>query len=108
MPTTIDGTLMFGLEHNGVFHKDFTLRVPTLEEMENALEEAGPDASLARIARHKWAQCMTRLGTIPADEINADLLANLPAYDYGALESAEADLLKKLASASAAPSTPSA
>ena len=107
MAITVDGKFMFGLERDGVFHKDFTLRVPTLEENENALEEAGPDASLARIARYKWAQCMTRLGSIPANKINADLLADLPAYDYGALESAEADLLKKLASASAEPSTPS-
>ena len=108
MPITIDGKLTYGLALDGVFHKDFTMRVPTLEEVETALEDAGPDASSARVARCKWGQCITRLGSIPPEKINAELLAKLPAYDFAALEAAEGDLIKKLASASADPSTPSA
>ena len=108
MSITIDGKLLFGLERDGVYHKEFTLRVPTMEEVETALEEAGPDASAPRIARCKWGQCMTRLGNIPREEINAELLAELPAYDYGTLEATEAELLKKLANASAESSTTSA
>lgn len=108
MPITIDGTLTYGLERDGVYHKDFSLRVPTLEDVEFAIEDAGPDASPARISRYKWARCMTRLGTIPPGEITADLLAGLPAYDFGRLEAAEVDLLKKLSSASTASSIPSA
>ena len=107
MPITIDGKLTYGLERDGVYHKDFTMRVPTLEDVEIALEESGPDASSARIARCKWSLCLTRLGSIPPEEINADLLAGLPAYDFIDLEAAENDLIKKLASASAEPSTPS-
>ena len=107
MPITIDGKLTYGLELNGVFHKDFTMRVPTLEDVEVALEDAGPDASSARVARCKWGQCLTRLGSIPPEKINADLLAALPAYDFADLEAAEGDLIKKLASASAESSTPS-
>ncbi len=107
MPITIDGKLTYGLEMDGVFHKDFTMRVPTLEEVETALEDAGPDACSARVARCRWGQCLTRLGSIPPKEINAELLADIPAYDFAALEAAEGDLIKKLASASAEPSTPS-
>ena len=107
MPITVDGKLTYGLELNGMFHKDFTMRVPTLEEVETALEDAGPDASSARVARCKWGQCLTRLGSIPPEEINAELLANLPAYDFADLDAAEKNLIKKLASASAESSTPS-
>lgn len=105
---TIDGALTFGLERDGKYHKEFTLRVPTLEDVEIALEDAGLDACAARVSRHRWACCMTRLGDIPKKEITADLLASLPAYEYGVLEAAEEELLKKLASASAGTSTPSA
>ena len=31
---TIDGVLQFGLEHGGQCHKEFTLRVATLEDVE--------------------------------------------------------------------------
>lgn len=105
---TIDGTLTYGLEHDGVWQKSFTLRVPTLEDVEAAIEDAGQEACAARVSRYRWARCMTRLGTLQPKDITADLLAGLPAYEYGAIEAAEAALLKKLASASAGPSAPSA
>ena len=75
MPITIDGKLTYGLALDGVFHKDFTMRVPTMEEVETAIEDAGQDASSARVARYRWGQCLTRLGSIPPDKINAELLA---------------------------------
>lgn len=108
MSITVEGTLIGGLERDGIYHKAFTLRVPTLEEVEDAIEQAGPDANAARIARYKWALCLTRLGDIPPAEITAELLAGLPAYDFAPLQAAEEALLKKLVSASAAHSTPSA
>lgn len=97
---TIDGTLQIGIEHGGQRHKDFTLRVPTLEDVENAIEEAGPDACNARMARHKWALCLTRLGDIPAQEITAELLGELPAPEFGVIKAAEDELLKKLLASS--------
>ena len=69
--------------------------------MESALEDAGPDASNARVARHKWSYTMTRLGDIPPGEITADLLAGLIAEEYGILQNTEAALLKKLVASSA-------
>lgn len=97
---TEDGTLLVGVERDGKFHKEFTLRVATLEDVENAIEEAGPDASNARVARHKWVYTMTRLGDIPPDEITADLLAGLTAEEFGIIKSTEAALLKKLVASS--------
>lgn len=104
MNITIDGKLTYGLELDGVFHKDFTLRVATLEDVENAIEEAGPDACNARMARHKWAQCLTRLGSIPPEDITADLLAKLPSKEFGILTAAEDELTKKLLASSEEPS----
>lgn len=98
---TEDGTLLVGVERDGKFHKDFTLRVATLEDVENAIEEAGPDASNARVARHKWSYTMTRLGDIPPKEITADLLAGLTAEEFGIIKGTEAALLKKLVASSA-------
>lgn len=98
---TIDGTLTFGLEHNGKRHKDFTLRLATLEDVEEAIEAAGPAASNARMARHKWARCLTKLGDIPPDDITADLLAALPAQEFGIFQSADDELAKKLVASSA-------
>ena len=98
---TEDGTLLVGVERDGKFHKDFTLRVATLEDVENAIEEAGPDASNARVSRHKWSYTMTRLGDIPPKEITADLLAGLAAEEFGILQRTEAALLKKLVASSA-------
>ncbi len=97
---TEDGTLLVGVERDGKFHKDFTLRVATMEDVENALEDAGPDASNARVARHKWGYTMTRLGDIPPGEITADLLAGLTAEEFGIIQSTEAILLKKLVASS--------
>lgn len=98
---TIDGTLQIGLERDGQRHKDFTLRVATLEDVETAIEEAGPDACSARMARHKWSQCLTRLGSIPPEDISADLLAELPAQEFGVFKAAEDELAKKLLASSA-------
>jgi hypothetical protein len=93
--------LRYGIEKDGARHKEFTLRLPTLEDVECAIEDAGDGACTARISRHKWARCLTRLGTIPQKSINADLLAALPAQEYGIFQAAEDELLKKLDSVSA-------
>ena len=98
---TEDGTLHVGVERDGKFHKNFTLRVATLEDVENAIEEAGPDACKARVARHKWGYTMIRLGDIPPTEITADLLAGLTAEEFGIIKGVEEALLKKLVASSA-------
>lgn len=98
---TEDGTLLVGVEHGGKFHKDFTLRVATVEDVENALEDAGPDACRARVNRHKWSYTITRLGDIPKEDITAELLADMVAEEFGIIQSTETTLLKKLVASSA-------
>lgn len=98
---TETGTLLVGVEHGGKYHKDFTMRVATVEDVENAIEDAGPDACLARVNRHKWSCTITRIGDIPPDEITVELLAGLTAEEYGIIKNVEAALLKKLVASSA-------
>ena len=99
------GTFILGVEYEGRRHTAFTLRLPTLADVENAIEaaqaEAGANACAARIDRHKWAACLSVDG-IPAEKMNARLLAGLAAREWGVLKDAEDELVKKLVAASAA------
>lgn len=101
---TVKGRFIYGVEKDGTWHKDYEMRVPTLEDVERAIEdaraEAGDDASAARIDRHKWAICMVSLGTLKESEITADLLAGLASTEFRGLGETEAELQKKLAGAS--------
>lgn len=97
---TEDGTLLAGVEYEGKTHKDFTLRVATMEDVEKAIEEAGPDAGNARIARHQWSHTMIRLGGIPREKITAELLAGMVAEEFGIIRHTEESLLKKLVASS--------
>lgn len=92
--TTIKGTLTYGLLRDGTRHKDFELRLPTLEDMECALEAVPPGSHLARIQRHLWARCIVSLGALAS--VSADDLAGLAADEYIHFDTAETALKKKL------------
>lgn len=102
----VNGTFLYGIEHEGRRLRNFTMRLPTMEDVERALEsaqgEVGNAACTARIERHKWAQCLSIEG-LPDGRVSAALLAALPAREWGVLQKAEEELLKKLEAASAAP-----
>lgn len=102
----IKGMFAYGLEYEGQRHTAFTLRLPTLADVEKAIEaaqnEAGANACAARIDRHKWAACLSVDG-IPPEKMDARLLAGLAAREWGILKDAEDELVKKLVAASAAP-----
>jgi len=99
MGLTEKGTLRYGVEVDGVRHLDFEMRVATLEDMEDAIEEAGEGACAARVSRHLWAHTLVRLGTLDPKVITAELLATLPANEYGQLSAVEETLRGKLAAA---------
>lgn len=102
----IKGMFACGLEYEGQRHRSFSLRLPTLADVENAIEaaqaEAGTNACAARIDRHKWAACLSVDG-IPPGAMNARLLAGMASREWGILKTAEDELVKKLEAASAAP-----
>ena len=101
----IKGMFACGLEYEGRRHRSFTLRLPTMADVENAIEaaqtEAGANVCAARIDRHK-AACLSVDG-IPAEKMDARLLAGMAAREWGILKTAEDELVKKLEAASAAP-----
>lgn len=96
---TETGSLNYGVEVDGVRHKDFEMRVATLADMEDALEDAGEGACAARVSRHLWAHTLVRLGTLEPKAITAELLGTLPADEYVQLAAVEESLRKKLAAA---------
>lgn len=101
MSTTEKGTLRFGVEVDGARHKDFELRLPTMADVEEALEAAGEGACQARVNRHVWARTLVRLGALTGDKITSELLGTLADTEYGLLAVAEESLRGKLAAASA-------
>ena len=99
---TITKRLTYGYrDEAGTVHAEFEMRVPTLEDLEAAIEQAPPTASTARLSRHVWARTIIRLGTLPAEAITPELLGGLPYVEYGVLEAAEKELLGNLVPASA-------
>ena len=92
----IKGMFACGLEYEGRRHRSFSLRLPTLADVENAIEaaqaEAAANACAARIDRHKWAACLSVDG-IPAEKMSARLLAGMASRDWGILKTAEDELV---------------
>lgn len=100
---TITGELSYGYrDEHGAIHRAFVMRPLTLGDMERMEEEhpdlwaSGNSLTLRRLA---FAYALERLGDLSADAITPDLLAQLPAQDYGALAQAEEALEKKLRAA---------
>ncbi len=99
---TVTGQLSVGhVDAAGTLHKDFEMRVPTIEDMEYAIENAPEGACSARLSRYVWSRALTRLGTLPAEAITPELLGGLHYSDYTPLSEAEEALRGKLAPASA-------
>lgn len=100
---TVKGTLTFGyVDPEGKVHSEFEMRVPTLGDMEWAIEQAPDNASTARLSRYVWSRTLIRLGELTPEQITPELLGGLHFSEYGPLDSAEVELLGKLKPANAA------
>ena len=92
---TEKGTLHYGVEHGGKLHVDFELRMPTIGDNIAAIEEFGVDSNL-KLNVAMMARCLVKLGDIPAEVINYELLANhVIDEDYDVLADARDRLKKK-------------
>ena len=97
----INGSLDIGYQDaQGTYHKEFTMRLATLEDVEHAIEAAGIGASKARIRRYEWARTLTKLGSLEA--ITPEVLGNLASTEFGVLEQAQETLRGKLRAVSEA------
>lgn len=89
---TVSGSLKYGIEYAGSLHYDFVMHLPTVRE------DMDIDPLLDGQARmlESYALAIDRLGGIPAEQIDADLLADgLAAGDFDALYFAQELLAKK-------------
>ncbi|MDN3578714.1 hypothetical protein QWZ03_18260 [Chitinimonas viridis] len=93
MSLTIQDQLLYGLEYEGVLHKDVELRLPTIADNIAALEEVGPTSNI-RLQVAMWARSMVKLGGVPVEQINTELLLTLVDEDFDVLTDL-ADRLKK-------------
>ena len=89
------GRLPVGLVVDGVRHQDFELRPPTVGDNVSAALAVGTDNAL-ELATAVYARQMTRLGSLPAEKIDAQLLLQLNPMDWNAIEVADGELRKKL------------
>jgi hypothetical protein len=101
------GTLVGGAEVDGVLHRDFELRLPTVQDNIDAVDEVGSTNGVA-LSAAIIARQLTRLGSLKADQINFDLIVQLHPCDYNQLEAAAGDLEKKRIAASKPAETGSA
>jgi len=100
---TVKNTLKYGhKDAEGKVHKDFEMRVPTLEDVEWATENAPEGAGTMRMSRYIWSRTLIRLGGLSPEAITPELLAGLHYAEYSILDDAEKELAGKLAPASAA------
>lgn len=92
---TVNGSLSFGVERDGVVHRDFVMRAPTIADAILAIETAGPESSNLRLRIFKAAVQIESLGTLDKQEITGDLLLMLPEDDIEPIFSAQDEVGKK-------------
>lgn len=99
MTLTETGSLIVGVEHDGVLHKEFEIReqlvMDTVAIFENpdTAERAAKSDSFFSVAI--LAARITRLGDIPKDKITAEMVLGMHQLDYNVLAGADGRLEKK-------------
>ncbi|RSZ35075.1 MULTISPECIES: phage tail assembly protein [unclassified Variovorax] len=98
---TITGTLKQGVEVAGVLHRDFEMRLPTLGDNIDAVDQVGGHNGVA-VNAALMARQLVRLGTLEPKQITYDLLCSMHPSDYNQLDAASGELEKKRQAAIAA------
>lgn len=92
---TVNGSLNFGVERDGVTHRDFVMRAATIADAIAAIETAGPESSNLRLRMFKAAAQIESLGTLDKQEITGELLLALPEDDIEPIFTAQDEVGKK-------------
>ncbi|MBG6243065.1 MAG: hypothetical protein EKE20_15140 [Candidatus Symbiopectobacterium sp. Dall1.0] len=94
MAFTHSTTLPVGIYHDGVLHREVTVRLATVGD-EIAVIEAGIPESGTAVGI--LARCLTELGTLAPEDITYSLLCDtLVPEDYAVLHAAQLEAKKKL------------
>lgn len=91
---TISGELPGGAEVDGVVHREFTLRLPTVRDNVEAIDEVGATNGVALSASILSRQ-LVKLGSLKREQITYDLVASLHPEDYNHLDAKAQELEKK-------------
>ncbi|CDL80185.1 hypothetical protein [Xenorhabdus cabanillasii] len=100
---THTGKLLYGVEHGGQLHYAFVVRLPTMRQSYEALDETesvcGSVDGHAADLHYRMAvvtKCLVNLGSIPAADLTTELLLDqLTSEDFELLEQAIAAVKKK-------------
>ncbi|PHM47086.1 hypothetical protein [Xenorhabdus miraniensis] len=100
---TQTGKLLYGVEHGDRLHYEFEVRLPTMRQSYEALDDA--ESVCGTVDSHKAdlyyrmavvTKCLVSLGTIPVTDITTELLLDqLTSEDFDVLEQAIAGIKKK-------------
>jgi hypothetical protein len=88
------GKLDSGVEVDGTTHRDFELRLPTVQDNIDAVDEVGSHNGVALSAAILQRQ-LVKLGSLKPAQITFDLVADMHPADFNKLEKAAAELEKK-------------
>lgn len=95
---TIDGELPGGVEIDGELHRAFTLRLPTVRDNAEAIDEVGA-SNAVNLSAAILARQLVKLGTLKPEQITFDVLADMHPEDFNVLETKATELEKKRKSA---------
>ena len=88
------GTLLTGVVVDGTVHRDFALRLPTVQDNIDAVDLVGTTNGVALSAAILACQ-LDKLGTLSPKQIDFDLVTRLHPSDFNLLEAAASELEKK-------------
>lgn len=105
MSLTQTGELVTGALVDGVAHRAFELRLPTVRDNIDSLDEVGGHNGVA-LGAAILARQLLKLGTLKPEQIDFDLVASLHPQDFNLLEGAAGELEKKRLAAAPKPTGP--
>jgi hypothetical protein len=94
---TEKGTLLIGVEYNGVVHKDFELRSQKVRDSAEAIDALGGNDNQLVASAHIYAKRLT-IGTIPKDKITPDMILDMDEADFEQILAANERLKKNVQS----------
>ena len=92
----VEGTLRHGIVFDNVRHKKFTIRPEYVYDSLDAIKDPRASDNEVAFALAVIARQLIKLGEIPRENINADLLSRLTAADLRILRTAREEAERKL------------
>ncbi len=95
---TEKGTLIIGVEYEGKTHKEFELRPQLVSDSVDAVEDDRAKRNDSYLGLCILAKQIVKLGDIPKEKINAEMLMNMYETDLAVISDAARRLQKRLQS----------